>query len=100
MDRTTIKFPINFNPIGLDYKMTHAHFGYSNNVAYLHGRCQKADHDNIERVLDRASGKIQLKVNGILQLTDGTQYRIHQPIASGSYGITAVVQNMTDGGYY
>jgi len=101
METTTIKFPINFKPIGLDYVMTRAHFlGYSDNVDYLHKQCQEADQDNIERVFNSASQKIELKVNGILQLKNGTQYRIHQPIASGSYGITAVVQNMTDGRYY
>ena len=100
METTTIKFPINFNPIGLEYTMKHTTFDLSNNVAYLYDKCQKAVQDNIECVLNRASGKPQLKVDSILQITDGTRYRIHQAIASGSYGITAVVQNSTDGRYY
>ena len=99
MDRTTIKFPINFNPIGLNYEMKYDNFYFSNNVAYLHGRCQEAAQDTIECVVDHAR-KTQLKVGGILQLTNGTQYRIQQAIASGSYGITAVVQNSKDGRYY
>jgi len=99
MDTTTIKFPINFNPIGLNYEMKYDNFYISNNVAYLHGRCQEAAQDTIECVVDHAR-KTQLKVGGILQLTNGTQYRIQQAIASGSYGITAVVQNSKDGRYY
>ena len=88
-----INFPINFNPIGLNYTMTYAHFGDSNDVAYLRQQCQEAIQDTIQIYGSELIRGGKLRVQN-------DHYRIVRSLASGSYGTTAMVQNSKDGLYY
>lgn len=94
MDKSIIKFPINFNAIGLNYKMTHAHFDNSEDVSYLRSRCQKAIHDTIQMYGS------ELMRGGELHLENGTQYYIEKTLASGSYGTTAIIRNRSTSELY
>jgi hypothetical protein len=87
-----IEFPINFNAIGLDYKMTYDTFQNSENIGFLQPLCQRAIRDSIQCVVNPASDKPELVKEGKLQLRDGSEYRIYQTLSSGSFGTTAVIQ--------
>lgn len=89
-----INFPINFNRIGLNYIMTHATFGYSDNISYLHNNCQQAVHDTIQMYGS------ELMRGGELHLQNGSQYYIERTLASGSYGTTAIIRNRSTNELY
>ena len=87
-----INFPINFNAIGLDYRMTYSTFENSNKISYLRGRCQRARRDTIR--------ENKSDLYGELHLQDGSKYEVVKTLASGSYGTTALIRNISSNQTY
>jgi hypothetical protein len=99
---TTLTFPINFNQIGLNYKLTVKTFdALDANLGNLQAGCQQASLDNIRSrpVGDPSKKKQELIKGGELHFGPH-KYTIYNPLASGSFGTTAIVQNSKDGKYY
>ena len=103
---TTLTFPINFKPIGLNYRLTLAAFDtLDSNLDDLKRACQRAVVDTIQsRIVDPIKNKSELIKGGELHIGDPSprssrniRYRIERALGSGSFGLTAIVRDLDTG---
>lgn len=99
----TLTFPIDFNPIGLDYLLTLERFDtFNSTLRELQRGCQAAKADTIysRQVGDPLKNKQELIPGGELHLGSGKKYTVYKPLASGAFGTTAIVKDNEDGRPY
>lgn len=99
----TLTFPIDFNPIGLDYILTVERFDtFNSTLRDLQRGCQATELDTVysRPVGDPSKNKQELIPGGKLHFGPRNKYTIYKPLASGSFGTTAIVINNEDGKPY
>ena len=104
---TTLTFPINFKPIGLNYKLTLDAFdSLDSNLGDLKRECQPAVVDTIQsQIVDPIKDKSELIKGGELHFKDRSlrpsrehiRYRVERALGSGSFGLTAIVRDIDTG---